>query len=201
MIRPLLWMSLLAVLAAPAAAQDASLEKQARKLHALAGGDTCEGSSYVPEDDYESWTFSYTPSWSTGDESDREEVTLVRLFCFAGAYNESHAYYLKQEYEGLRPIAFAEPFFDVRYENDDFEGKVESISIEGMTSRMLLVNSFFDPDTLSIESFSKWRGIGDASSSGTWIFRDGGFVLKQFAVDASYDGEMNPEVLVDYPGE
>ena len=198
MIRPLLWLPLLAIVAGPAAAQEASLEKQARKLHSLSSGDACDSSGYVPEDDYQSWTFSYLPSWSAGDEADREDVTLVRIFCFAGAYNESHAYYLKREYEGLQPVGFAEPAFDVQYENDDYQGKVEGITIVGMSASTLLVNSYFDPDSLTIDSFSKWRGLGDASSSGSWVFRDGEFVLVQFAVDASYDGEMDPEVLVNY---
>lgn len=201
MIRPLLWLPILALSATAALAQDASLEKQARKLHKLAGGDACAGSGYVPEDDYESWTFSYLPSWSSGEESDRAEVTLVRLFCYSGAYNESHAYYLLREYDGLQPLGFAEPAFDVKYENDDYNGAVEAITVVGMTSRNLLVNSYFDPDTLTIESFSKWRGLGDASSAGTWVFRDGAFSLVHFTVDASYDGEMDGEVLVNYQTE
>jgi len=201
MIRPLLWLSLVPLMAGQATAQEASLEKQARKLHKLAGGDACETSGYVPENDYESWTFSYLPSWSSGDESDRAEVTLVRLFCFAGAYKESHAYYLLRDFDGLQPLGFAEPAFDVKYENNDYNGAVEAITVVGMASRNLLVNSYFDPETLTIESFSKWRGLGDASSAGTWIFRDGAFSLVHFAVDASYDGEMDGQVLVDYQNE
>lgn len=202
MIRPLLWLPLLAIWTLPAAAQEASPEKRAQKLHALSFGEQCHSSGgYLPDDPIESWTFSYVPSWSEGAEEDKEDVTLVRIFCSSGAYNETHAYYLLREYEGMTSVGFAQPAFDVKYENDDFDGAVETITTVGMSATGLLVNSQFDLETLSIDSFSKWRGLGDASSSGQWVFRDGAFALVHFAVDASYDGEMNPEVLVDYPGD
>jgi hypothetical protein len=43
--------------------------------------------------------------------------------------------------------------------------------------------------------------VGDASSRGTWVFADGGFRLIRYEVDASYDGEINPQTIVDYGGE
>src|SRR5690606_20469742 len=103
------------------------------------------------------------------------------------------------EFEGMRPLALAEPDFDVHYENDDFEGAVEGIDVTGMTATTALVNSYFEEETGTLTSASKWRGIGDASSAGTWIFDEGQFVLVHYEVDASYDGEINPEVIVDYP--
>src|SRR5690606_71304 len=171
--------------------------KQARKLHALAGGDLCndEASAWANED-FASWELTYQPSWS--DDAPEETVTLVRLFCMAGAYNVTHAYYIKTEFDGLRPLALAEPNYDVRYENDDFEGAVEGIDLKGMTATTTLVNSYFDEETQTLGSSSKWRGIGDASSEGTWIFDEGQFVLVKYDVDASYDGEINPETIFDY---
>lgn len=199
MIRPLIWLPVVAgLLVGSAAAQDASLEKQARKLHALAGGDLCddEVGAWVDED-FASWELFYQPSWS--DDAPEESVTLVRLFCMAGAYNVTHSYYIKTEFEGLRPLALAEPDYDVRYENDDFEGDVLGIDLTGMTATTALVNSYFDEETGTLTSSSKWRGMGDASSSGTWAFDEGRFVLVHYEVDASYDGEVNPDVILDYP--
>ncbi|TIS77743.1 MAG: DUF1176 domain-containing protein, partial [Mesorhizobium sp.] len=37
-----------------------------------------------------------------------------------------------------------------------------------------------------------------ASSTGTYLFRHGNFSLVQYDVDASYDGEINPETVLDY---
>lgn len=198
MIRPLVWLPLMAVmLSGVAMAQEASLEKQARKLHALAGGDLCDDEAGAwADEDFASWELTYQPSWS--DDAPEETVTLVRLFCMAGAYNVTHSYYIKTEFDGLRPLALAEPNYDVRYENDDFEGAVEGIDLKGMTATTTLVNSYFDEETQTLGSSSKWRGIGDASSEGTWVFDEGQFVLVKYDVDASYDGEINPETIFDY---
>ena len=201
MIRPLLWLPLaaLSLYALPAHAQEASLEKQVRKLHQLAGGQECarpEG-AYLPEDEYESWTFSYQPGWS--ESADAETVTLIRVFCFAGAYNVSHAYYIERDFEGLMPLAFAEPSYDAVYEEGvDIDTPLESLTQTGIGATTILVNSDFDPETRTITAHALWRGLGDASSDGTWSFKGGQFVLTHYAVDASYDGEMNPQVLVDY---
>lgn len=198
MIRPLLWLPLAALLVLPASAQDASLEKRVQKLHALAGGAYCETveGGFVPEDAYTSWTFSYKPSWS--EDAAEEEVTLIRVFCGAGAYNMQHAYYWVRDYEGLQPLALAEPTFEVEHENDDIDAAVTGLTVTGMGATTILVNSEFDPDSLTITSHSLWRGIGDASSTGIWVFEDGKFSLQQYHIDASYDGEVNPETVLDY---
>jgi hypothetical protein len=204
MIRPWLWLpATLAFAASPASAQDEDLRKAAMKLHEAAGGTYCERpeGAYVPEDDYAEWTFEYMPSWGAS-EDDKEEITLVRIFCGAGAYNLIHAYNWQREFDGLQPLALAQPTFDVAYENEEtLDGAVLGITLTGFAGTTTLVNSEFDPQTLSITSHSLWRGLGDASSDGTWRFVDGMFTLVRFDVDASYDGEMNPETLVDYGEE
>ena len=199
MIRPLLWLPLAALSLTTASAQEASLEDRARALHALAGGTYCEPfeGGYVPDDDYLEWTIAYKPSWDA--EAAEEEVTLIRLFCGAGAYNIQHAYYIYRDYEGLTPLAFATPSIDTRYTDDDgLDGELESVTMTGMSASLILVNSEYDPETQTITSASKWRGIGDASSSGSWTFKEGEFVLMRYEVDASYDGEINPETIIDY---
>lgn len=199
MIRPLLWLPLLVLSAAPALAQDASFEKRVMKLHALASGDYCDdgGSGYVPENAFLSWTFQYSPDWSDGSEI--EYVTLAQVFCTAGAYNVSHAFYWERDFAGLQPLALAVPSFEVHYEEEDnIDSKVLGIDIKGMTTQNILVNAGFDPETLNISAHSYWRGMGDASSIGVWTFRDGEFALVHYEIDASYNGEMDPELVVDY---
>ncbi len=199
MIRPLLWLSLAALCATPALAQDASLETQARALHALAGGTNCElfEGSFVPEDAYLQWDLTYKPSWSA--DAEEETVTLIRIFCGSGAYNVQHAYYINRDYDGLTPLAFANPSFEAKYaEDDSIDSALESLTVTGMSSSLILVNSEFDSETGTISAHSYWRGIGDASSSGTWIFNDGEFALVRYDIDASYDGEINPETVLDY---
>lgn len=200
MIRPMLCLlASLALPTIPTFAQDTDLQKQAMKLHVTAGGTYCERmeGAYVPENDYEQWTFDYLPSWSSS-EDERQSVTLIRIFCASGAYNVSDAYYWYRDYEGLQPLAFAMPSFKAEYEGES-DDTLRSLTVTGFEATTLLVNSAFDPETLTVISDSKWRGLGDASSSGTWVFDDGAFVLKRFDIDASYDNAVNPETVVDYP--
>ena len=134
---------------------------------------------------------------SDAEEQPERQARLFRFFCTAGAYNESHVYYQHDEDNGLRELQFATPELDIRYENDDPEGKVDSITVIGYRAEGMLTNSSYDEATKSIVSNAKWRGVGDASSAGTWIFRDGEFALVRYDVDASYDGEINPETVFD----
>jgi Protein of unknown function (DUF1176) len=142
----------------------------------------------------------YRESSDEADQPDRT-VTVYRFFCTRAAYNETHVYFMKNTFEEIQPLAFAEPAIHVEYENEDSEGKVLAVKIIGMESHNLLVNSDIDPAKKAVTSFSKWRGVGDASSSGVWVLRNGVFVLSTFEVDASYDGEINPKTVLDYRAE
>jgi len=135
---------------------------------------------------------------SDGDEQPERLARVFRFYCGTGAYNETHVYYQYDEDEGLREVQFATPELDIRYENDDAEGKVESMMIMGYTADGKLVNSAVDEASQTITSAPKWRGVGDASSNGTWIFRNGRFTLVKYDVDASYDGQINPETVLDF---
>ena len=146
------------------------------------------------------YELKYRESSDEADQPDRT-VSVYRFFCTRAAYNETHVYFMKNAFEELQPLAFAEPAIHVDYENEDSEGKVLAVKIVGMENHNQLVNSDFDPAKKAVTSFSKWRGVGDASSSGVWIFKAGSFVLSTYEVDASYDGEINPKTVLDYRAE
>lgn len=151
----------------------------------------------TPAGEPTAWTIRYKDKDAAEDEPERE-VRLFRFFCSMGAYNESSVYYIADDVDGTRPLQFAAPELDIRYVDNDSEGKVESIAITGFQTDDQLVNSDYDDATKTITTFAKWRGVGDASSSGTYLFRHGTFNLVQYDVDASYDGEINPETVLDY---
>lgn len=198
MIRPLLWLPLVALSLGTVAVTAQDIEDKARQLHRIAGADYCDEIENDPTGSgYEQWEITYQPDW-TDDEEQKETVTLIQIYCFSGAYNISYNYYLHDEYQGVRPLAFAAPTYDVEYENDDYEAAVLGITVTGYSASRELVNGGFDFDTLTLTDHSKWRGLGDASSGGTWVFEQGNFTLVTYEVDASYDGEMNPETLVDF---
>lgn len=176
-----------------ASAQDdmAGFEKRVQAIFERAYADICPTESVLksehPPEIYRS-TFNYAD-----EDYEPRPFALVRFHCYYGAYNETHAYYRVDDYGEIRQVQFAVPAYDVVYVNGDFDGAIESINQTGFTTNDLLVNSTVDADTLTVTSWSRWRGIGDASSSGEWVFRNGEFVLVRFDVDASYDGEVNPQ--------
>lgn len=134
----------------------------------------------------------------TADDGSEMAARLFRFFCSAGAYNENAVYYLSTDADTLRQIQFATPELDIRYETADSQEKVEAVNIIGYQTDEQLINSSYDDGTQSITSHAKWRGVGDAGASGTWLFRNGQFSLVQYDVDASYDGEINPQAVLDY---
>jgi hypothetical protein len=194
MIRPWLCaLPLLGTLNGTAYADE--LDKQAAKVFAASYGELC---TWYDEDEErpapERYTFTY-PGY--GDETD--EVTIFRYFCMSGAYNVVHAYLIAQESDCILPLQFAAPEFETTMENDCMEAALESLTVTGMTVRLVLVNSEIDPETGTITSFSLWRGLGDASSSGIWERVEDRYVLTHFEVDPSYDSQMNPVVAMDFP--
>lgn len=150
------------------------------------------------EQEPEVYDLEYRYSYETADEP-AHPLRLYRFFCNAGAYNEVHVYLTWDSSSGLQALSFAQPDLDIAYVNGaSFAGAVESIAIRGMISTLTLVNSWYDPQSQTIYSDSHWRGLADASSQGAYVFRDGGFVLATYDVDASYDGEMNSFRVIDY---
>jgi hypothetical protein len=124
--------------------------------------------------------------------SDPEQVSTVFEFqCFMGAYNEVRVYYIHDSSNGLALLSFAEPNFNFKYEDEE-SAKLTSMTLEGFSSTSELINSEVDEKQGEISSFSKWRGIGDASSNGVWKFRKGMFVLSDFEVDPTYNEKMDP---------
>lgn len=171
---------------------DASLADKAGALFAATAASTCDDGGGEPEIHPIAFRYSYDAK-----EDPARTATLFRYFCFAGAYNEIHVYFLADDEGTVAPLHFAEPHYDVRYAGETDE-TVEEIAILGFTAASQLVNSGYDPATQTITAHPQWRGLGDASSHGVWRFAEGGFRLVRYEVDASYDGEMNPQVLIDY---
>ncbi len=116
--------------------------------------------------------------------------TLYVFSCSMAAYNEDFVFYIDNGAIGLERLSFAEPHMDITY-SDSENAKLKSMRVTGFQASNSLVNAGYDDKTRSIGDFSKWRGVADASSNGTWVFDDGQFVLQDFDVDPTYDGNMN----------
>jgi len=178
----------------PPPVRDTVLERAKAEFAAGRGDDCAEGIEAKLEPE----SFPIRFHYSTDKGGDERNARLFRFFCGRGAYNEVHVYYLANDIGDLNELHFATPQLDIRYENDDFEGKLESMTVIGFRADEALVNSEYDPESLTLTSWAKWRGVGDASSNGKWIFRDGDFALVRFDVDPTYDGEIEHTTVVDY---
>ncbi|MER9303244.1 DUF1176 domain-containing protein [Mesorhizobium sp. M0293] len=178
----------------PPPKKDTALE-QAKKAFLATYGDQCDKQFLA--DEPEVFSIKYKDKNAQPGDPDKE-TRLFHFSCSAAAYNESSIYYMTDEVSGVQQLQFAEPKMDIRYENNDSDGKLLGMSIIGFQTTGWAVNSDYDENAHTITTFNKWRGIGDASDAGTYLFRNGNFSLVQFDVDASYDGEENPQTVVDY---
>ena len=166
--------------------------------------DECSRAFEMPEiiPETEVYELSYRYRYEEPD-SPPHRLQLYRFYCTSGAYNVQDVYYSVVEYDGARPIAFAEPVVEATYPNGkhipDDDEQVERLAITGFIGRHTLTNSSFDEKTHTISSNSYWRGLGDASSHGEYRLEDDLFVLKRFDVDASYDGEVSLMTVFQAP--
>lgn len=174
-------------------------QERAVGLYELALGNLCQSMFELSREELvpESHTLKFRYEYEDASAPERE-ARLFSFPCNRGAYNASQVYILANENDELRVLNFAVPELDIRYRNDDAESEVEQIYVIGFRAVPELVDSFYDADSRTLTSWTKWRGVGDASSTGKWLFRDGEFALVRFDVDASYDGEINPQTVLDY---
>ncbi len=131
----------------------------------------------------------YRSTYQQPDQPDIE-YRLYEYPCYAGAYNFSSVYFSANEYDEIQQIFFAFPDYDVSY-RDEEETIVKRITLNGFYSWENLTNPEFDQKSGTLYSNSKWRGLGDASSSGSWQFKLGRWVLKSFDIDPTYDGKFS----------
>lgn len=141
---------------------------------------------------------AYTITFRTGSDLEERSARLFRFPCTTGAYNSMEVYFFADDLDQVRELHFAEPDLDIRYDGQDSREKVESLRIVGFNETDQIANSDFDEASQTITSFAKWRGVGDTSSTGTYLFRNGRFTLVKYEVDATEDGEINPETVLDY---
>ncbi len=145
----------------------------------------------------ESYDIPFSYSYDAASDP-KHHARLFRFWCNYGAYNEIDVYLMADDQGQVRPLQFAVPSLDITYQDESTQEKVDQLSVDGFLAQQELVNSNYDPDTKTLTAHDKWRGLGDAFSDATWVFREGRFKLVEYEVDASYDGKENPETVIDY---
>lgn len=137
-------------------------------------------------------------SWS--DEG--SPAVIWEFGCEIYAYNTAQVFILATE-DGIGPVALARPSLKIVYDEaaaapGEADSVIETLEIDGWTADLTPINARFDPATVTITAHTYWRGLGDASDTGSWRLRDQQFHLIRYDVDASYDGEVNPVTLVEF---
>ncbi|MEO0545741.1 MAG: DUF1176 domain-containing protein [Pseudomonadota bacterium] len=143
-------------------------------------------------------TYSFTDASANGTAGGT--YTLYQVQCSLAAYNTSQRYFLQDQYGTVSQIALATPIVKTTYADPQEMAQVKSISVSSYSSETEISNSSFDPQTQTLTASHKWRGVGDASESGTWVFQEGRFVLQRYEMDPTFDGEINV-VTVWYKGK
>ncbi|MEH7828318.1 DUF1176 domain-containing protein [Gemmobacter denitrificans] len=131
---------------------------------------------------------------------DPTPVTLWHFTCMLGAYNMTSVVMVQSPAWGLVPQGFARPDLTIVTEDPaNPESPLKEVKIAGWSASPFLVNAEMDAATGRVFEFSKWRGLGDASSTAEWQLVDEGFRLIRYEVDASYDDQINPVTLIPAP--
>lgn len=183
-------------LSAPASAQDGmSPEELLAVARTAYPGELCWWERAEENlGDAQSWTLTFRYDYEQDSGPDRILI-LHQLPCFYGAYNFGSLWFTETEFEGLVPLHFAEPELDIDY-TDEEQTAFSDMTITGYTASATLINADFDPEARTITDFSKWRGLGDAFSAGTWEFRKGKFVLTRYEVDPTFDERSEPTTVL-----
>lgn len=142
---------------------------------------------------------------SRGQDQDSPDNTrtLVQLACSSGAYNFNSIYLMRDDTDGSwELLTFAEPVASYDYADENFSKLKAPPRVSGFVTITEMTNSEYEEQSRTISTAAKWRGIGDAWSSGEWRFEEGVFVLKKYEMDPTYlppDGaEADPDAPESY---
>lgn len=146
------------VRAAPAVSQTGMSDEPTlpASLESLAAVKTCRADL--------NWGNGAGPPRDDGVARLSDDTLLWSVLCFQGAYNTGHRYFLTgNEGQSPRPVLLR---------STDQEGEDA-----GQDDNDILINTGYDPETRTISSFSKGRGLGDCGASYVWTWTGRDFVL------------------------
>ncbi|WEK03422.1 MAG: hypothetical protein P0Y65_14625 [Candidatus Devosia phytovorans] len=132
-----------------------------------------------------------------GEETAARQALIVEFPCQIGAYSVTSVYLLSDQHGTVSEIVFPSPKFDVAYDGEGEDQTVRDIVIYETPYLREVVNPSYDSSSRTMSERNKWRGLGDAYTETRWGFKQGKFEITYFAVDATFNGEADPIVLID----
>lgn len=181
--------------AAPALADD--LDDRAKAVFAQAFGELC-AAAFLEDGELDEPPQRYDVMAASSYDQPAP-VVLWQFRCNVGAYNLQSVFLARTDYSGIVPLSFARPDLSVILEDpENYESAVKEVRITGWSASPEVINGSFDPATGRLTATGLWRGLGDASDTAVWVLIDEGFRLVHFEVDATYDGQVNPQPLLSF---
>ena len=123
------------------------------------------------------------------------ETWLIQTYCGHGAYLISSAWFI-ESHDGVAPIQLKYPTFDWNFADSEKQ-IIESIIATGFTRTSVLTESLYDPSTQLI-SHRSYCCAGDLSTNIQWLAKDGAFKLQNLEVDGIQNGNLSPQLVVQY---
>lgn len=132
-----------------------------------------------------------------GEETAARPALIVEFPCQIGAYSVTSVYLLSDQHGTVSEIVFPFPKFDIEYDQEGADQTVKNIVIYETPYRREVCNPSYDASSRTMSERNNWREQGDAYTETRWGFKHGKFEISYFAVDATFNGEDDPIVLID----
>ena len=120
---------------------------------------------------------------------------LIQTYCDHGAYLMSSAWFL-ESHDGVAPIHLKYPTFEWSFEDSD-KKIIETITATGFIKTSVLTDATFDAGTRLIRHRS-YCCAGDLSTEIQWLAEDGALKLWHLKVDGIQNGNLLPQLVVQY---
>lgn len=120
-------------------------------------------------------------------------LRIYRFPCSSGEILNSHVYIRHSAAEGVQPIAFAWPDFEVSCANGATPPPrvVCTFRIVGYGTHIAITNTTFDPETGAVSACRYWLP-GPCADPSVWVLRDGRYVLSVFEGQPVADERRDP---------
>ncbi|WP_343315445.1 hypothetical protein AAIB41_11570 [Brucella sp. BE17] len=131
-----------------------------------------------------------------GEDTAARQALIVEFPCQFSAYSQTAVYLLSDQRGTVSEIVFPTPKFDLTYTGEGSDATVEKVVIYETPYRREIANGQYDPSSRTMVERNNWRELQDAHTETHWTFKNGKFEIVYFAVDATFDGEDNPIVVL-----
>jgi len=119
-----------------------------------------------------------------GEESAARQALMVQLPCRTNGDSESFVFLTSDQHGVVNQQTFPKPVIEHGAATQFREG-------------FEILNAVYDASSRTVVETEPLPGAGDTYTTTQWGYRDGRFHIMRFAVDATGDGQDNPQTLIE----